>query len=52
MGAGFIDKARRIHAGEAEERPIYGEAPQGEAQALAEEGAPAAAAPWIQRRDD
>ncbi|WP_232631610.1 DUF1178 family protein [Methylobacterium sp. Leaf118] len=38
VGERFADEARAIHYGEAEGRPIYGEASLGEARRLAEEG--------------
>ncbi|MEH3119742.1 MAG: DUF1178 family protein [Methylorubrum populi] len=38
VGRRFADEARAIHYGEAEGRPIYGEASPKEARALAEEG--------------
>ena len=37
-GRDFPEEARKIHYGEAEERPIYGEASPKEARELAEEG--------------
>lgn len=50
VGRSFPDEARRIHAGEAEARPIIGEARPSEARALVEEGIPVAALPWTSRR--
>lgn len=38
VGNRFTEEARRIHAGEAEERPIYGTASLADARALHEEG--------------
>ncbi|MBI1252570.1 MAG: DUF1178 family protein [Alphaproteobacteria bacterium] len=38
VGDGFADEARKIHHGESEERPIWGEATPEQAEALAEEG--------------
>ena len=38
VGKGFVEDARRMHYGEAEERSIYGEADLAEAKALLEEG--------------
>ena len=38
VGARFADEARKIHHGEADERPIRGEASLKEAEALGEEG--------------
>lgn len=45
VGARFSEEARRIHYGEAEDRPIYGEASPDEAKALAEEGVTVAPLP-------
>lgn len=50
VGRDFPDEARRIHAGEAEARPIIGEARPAEARALVEEGVPIAPLPWGRRR--
>ncbi len=41
VGPSFAEEARRIHEGEAEERPIWGEATLEEAKELIEEGIPA-----------
>ena len=38
VGDKFADEARKMHAGESEERAIWGEATPAEAEALAEEG--------------
>jgi hypothetical protein len=38
VGDRFPDEARRMHEGEIEDRPIYGEATPEEAQELIEEG--------------
>ena len=38
VGKNFVEEARKIHHGEAEERSIYGEADLAEARALLEEG--------------
>ena len=38
VGRAFPEEARKIHYGEAEDRPIYGEATKDEARELAEEG--------------
>lgn len=38
VGKGFVEEARKMHYGEAEERSIYGEADPIEARALLEEG--------------
>ena len=45
VGDKFADEARKMHAGETEERAIWGEATPEEAQALAEDGVPAAPLP-------
>jgi hypothetical protein len=45
VGDKFADEARKMHDGETEERAIWGEATPEEAQALAEEGIPAAPLP-------
>lgn len=45
VGPRFADEARKMHEGEANERPIWGEATPEEAQALAEDGIPAAPLP-------
>lgn len=38
VGSQFAEEARRMHYGEAQERPIRGEATMDEAEALREEG--------------
>lgn len=40
VGASFAEEARKIHFGEAKERPIYGEATFEEARALSDDGIP------------
>jgi hypothetical protein len=45
VGRDFAREARRIHAGEAPERPIWGEARPAEARALLEDGIPVAPLP-------
>jgi hypothetical protein len=45
VGDKFADEARKMHDGEADERPIWGEATAEEARQLAEDGVPAAALP-------
>lgn len=47
VGEGFVAEARAMHDGEAEHRPIWGEAKPEEAKALIEEGAPVAPLPPI-----
>lgn len=51
VGRDFAEEARRIHAGEAEARGIYGEASEEEAAALREEGIAVARLPWVPRSD-
>ncbi len=50
VGRDFAAEARRIHAGEAPERVIIGEAPPAEARALIEDGIPVAPLPWGNRK--
>lgn len=45
VGDRFAEEARKMHAGEAEERAIWGEATPDEARELAEEGIPASPLP-------
>ncbi|MGD9979914.1 MAG: DUF1178 family protein [Hyphomonadaceae bacterium] len=45
VGDKFADEARKMHAGESEERAIWGEATPEEARELAEEGIPASPLP-------
>ncbi len=45
VGDRFADEARRIHYGEADERPIRGQATQEEAEALRDEGIEVVALP-------
>lgn len=45
VGDKFADEARKMHAGESEERAIWGEATPEEARELAEEGVPASPLP-------
>ena len=51
VGRDFAREARAIHAGEAEARPIIGEAAPEEAKSLIEDGVPVAPLPWSSRRD-
>ena len=51
VGPEFPAEARRIHAGEAEKRSIWGEASREDARALKEEGVPVAPIPWMRRSD-
>lgn len=50
VGLSFAKEARRIHAGEAPERMIHGEADLKETRALIEEGVPIAPLPFIPTR--
>ena len=45
VGARFPERARAMHAGDAPEAPIHGQATLAEAKALAEEGVPVAPLP-------
>ena len=51
VGERFATEARAIHAGEAPERAIWGEARLDEARALHEDGVPIAPLPFIARRN-
>lgn len=50
VGRNFAAEARAMHAGEAPERSIYGEAKPDEARALIEEGIPVAPLPFLPGR--
>lgn len=50
VGMDFVTEARRIHAGEAPERAIYGEARADEAKKLLEDGVPVAPLPFLPAR--
>jgi hypothetical protein len=50
VGKNFVSEARKMHAGDLPERPIYGEAKIEEARALIEDGIPVAPLPWSTRR--
>lgn len=50
VGRNFASEARRIHSGEAPQRPIIGEARPSDAKALLDEGIPVAPLPWSNRR--
>jgi hypothetical protein len=52
VGREFAAEARRIHAGEAPERAIIGEARPAEARALIEDGIPVAPLPWGNRKSN
>jgi len=47
VGEKFPEEARKIHYGEAEARPIYGEASQDQAAELREEGVAFQSIPWV-----
>lgn len=50
VGVNFVAEARRMHAGDIEERSIYGEARPEEARALLEEGVNVAPLPFMPPR--
>ncbi|MFN7051552.1 MAG: DUF1178 family protein [Gemmobacter sp.] len=50
VGVNFVTEARKIHAGNAPERPIYGEAKPDEARKLIEDGVPVAPLPFMPGR--
>lgn len=50
VGMNFATEARRIHAGNAPERAIYGEAKPDEARKLIEDGVPVAPLPFVPAR--
>lgn len=52
VGPRFADEARKMHKGEADERSIYGEASDAEAEALKEEGIEFGRIPWPKYRHD
>ena len=47
VGERFAEEARAIHHGEADDRPIYGDATPGDVEALREEGIETARIPWV-----
>lgn len=47
VGDKFPEEARKIHYGDAESRPIYGEATDDDARDLEEEGVALARIPWV-----
>lgn len=51
VGQNFAAEARAIHAGDAPERAIYGEAKPAEAKALLDEGVPILPLPFIPKRN-
>ncbi|MCW5771831.1 MAG: DUF1178 family protein [Rhodospirillaceae bacterium] len=52
VGPRFADEARKMHRGEAEERSIYGEASDEEAESLRDEGIEFGRMPWPKFRHD
>lgn len=52
VGDEFAEEARRIHYGEVEERGIYGEASDDEAEDLDDEGVEFFRVPFFRRRND
>jgi len=50
VGMNFAAEARKIHAGQAPERAIHGEAKPDEARAMIEEGLPVAPLPFLPTR--
>ncbi len=51
VGDNFAEEARKIHYGETKERNIYGEATEGQAEELTEEGIKIGRIPWLPRTD-
>jgi hypothetical protein len=51
VGPEFAEEARKIHYGETDERPIYGETSEEEAEALEEEGVSVSRIPWLPREN-
>lgn len=51
VGDNFAEEARKIHYGETEERNIYGEATEDQAEELTEEGVKVGRIPWLPRTD-
>ena len=51
VGPAFAAAARRMHDGEIEAKPIYGEATPDEVEALHEDGIDIARIPWVPRSD-
>ena len=46
VGPRFADEARKMHKGESDERSIYGEASDAEAEALTDDGIEFGRIPW------
>jgi hypothetical protein len=51
VGPAFADEVRRMHEGEAEQRPVYGEASDEQAERLVDEGIDIARIPWVPRAE-
>ena len=51
MGEDFSDEARKIHAGESDERGIYGEASAREVKGLLDDGIPVMPLPGRRKSD-
>ncbi|HYZ21612.1 MAG TPA: DUF1178 family protein [Rhodopila sp.] len=51
VGSEFAEEARRMHRGEIEQRGIYGEASEDQAESLLDEGIEIARIPWVPRAD-
>lgn len=51
VGEKFADEARKIHYGETQARPIYGEASADQARELEEEGIGVQHIPWLKREN-
>ncbi len=51
VGPSFADEARKIYRGEIEQRGIYGETTEEQAESLAEDGISVARIPWVPRAD-
>lgn len=49
VGERFPEEARKIHYGESDPRPIYGEASADEARELEDEGVEVARIPWVSK---
>ncbi len=50
VGTNFATEARKIHAGDAPERAIFGQAKPEEARSLIEDGVPVLPLPWSNKR--
>ena len=51
VGKDFAEEARRMHRGESEQRGIFGEASEQDAEALRDEGIEVARIPWVPPSD-